>query len=189
MKSNFKDTVVAPMRFLGLDTQYPLLRAETKFSPAKTTANEGRVRFQVNYQGEKLSILPEQAMAAYFNKLKLIIAKNGFENKQVIISVPTYLTQAERKAYFDAAKIAQLNIKLINDSTAVALDYGLFRKSDLDAEKARNVLFIDFGHSKLGVFACSFTKSEMNVLEQEFSRNLGCRDIDYHLYEFYRAHF
>lgn len=133
MKSNFKDTVVSPMRFLGLDINYPMLRAETKFSPAKTTTNDGRVKFDINYQGEKLSILPEQAMAAYFNKLKLIIAKNGFENKEVIISVPTYLTQTERKAYFDAAKIAELNIKMINDSTAVALDYGLFRKGDLDA--------------------------------------------------------
>ena len=71
-------------------------------------------------------------MAAYFNKLKLIIAKNGIENKEVTVSVPTYLTQAERKAYFDAAKIAELNIRLNNDSTAVALDYGLFRKGDLD---------------------------------------------------------
>ena len=45
-------------------------------------------------------------MAAYFNKLKLIIAKNGIENKEAIISVPTYLTQAERKVYYDAARIA-----------------------------------------------------------------------------------
>ncbi len=74
--------------------------------------------------------------------------------------MPTYLTQSERKAYLDAAKIAELNlVRLVNDSTAVGLDYGLFRKADLDAEKLRNVLFIDFGHSKLGVFACSFTKT------------------------------
>ncbi len=133
MKSNFKDTIVSPMRFLGLDAHYPLLRAETKFTPAKTLQHENRIFFDVNYQGQKLNLLPEQAMAAYFNKLKLIIAKNGLENKDVILSVPTYLTQAERKAYYDAAKIAELNIKLINDSTAVALDYGLFRKGDLDA--------------------------------------------------------
>lgn len=189
MKSNFKDTIVSPMRFLGLDAHYPLLRAETKYTPAKTVQDNNRIKFDVHYQGEKLSLLPEQAMAAYFNKLKLIIAKNGFENKEVIISVPTYLTQLERKAYFDAAKIAELNIKLLNDSTAVALDYGLFRKAELDAEKPRNVLFVDFGHSKLGIFVCSFTKSEMNVLEQEYCRNLGCRDIDYHLYEFYRKVF
>ena len=159
MKSNFKDTIVSPMRFLGLDVHYPMLRAETKFTPAKTVQHNNRFAFNVNYQGENLTLLPEQAMAAYFNKLKLIIAKNGIENKEAIISVPTYLTQAERKGYYDAAKIAQLNIKLINDSTAVALDYGLFRKGDLDAEKPRNVLFIDFGHSKLGIFVCSFTKT------------------------------
>lgn len=154
------------MRFLGLNAEYPLLRAESKFSPARTNLGDGKLKFDINYQGEKLSLNPEQVTAAYFNKLKLIIAKNGFENKDVIMAVPTYLTQAERKAYFDAAKIAELNLRLINDSTAIALDYGLFRKADLDTEKARNVLFIDFGHSKLGVFACSFTKTEMNVLEQ-----------------------
>jgi heat shock protein 4 len=65
----------------------------------------------------------------------------------------------------------------------------MFRKSELDATNARNVLFLDFGHSKFSLFACSFTNSEMNVLEQEYCRNLGCRDIDYHLYEFYRGIF
>jgi len=44
MKSNFKDTIVSPMRFLGLDAHYPLLRAESKFTTAKTTNND-RIRF------------------------------------------------------------------------------------------------------------------------------------------------
>ena len=72
----------------------------------------------------------------------------------------------------------------------MALDYGMFRKADLgDATNQRNVLFLDFGHSKFSLFACSFTKEEMNVLEQEYCRHIGCRDIDYHLYEFYRSIF
>jgi hypothetical protein len=66
------------MRFLGIDPTYPLLKAETKFTPAKTLTNDNRISFDVNYQGQKLNLLPEQAMAAYFNKLKIIIAKNGF---------------------------------------------------------------------------------------------------------------
>ena len=65
----------------------------------------------------------------------------------------------------------------------------MFRKADLDAKNARNVLFIDFGHSKFNVFACSFTKEEMNMLYQEYQRNIGCRDVDYLMYEFYRSHF
>jgi heat shock protein 4 len=59
----------------------------------------------------------------------------------------------------DAAKIAELNVtRLLNESTAVALDYGIFRKNDLDPKTAKNILFVDFGHSKFSTFACSFTK-------------------------------
>jgi heat shock protein 4 len=79
--------------------------------------------------------------------------------------------------------------RLLNESTAISLDYGMFRKNELDATTPRNVLFIDFGHSKLSVFACAFTNSEMSVLEQEHCRHIGCRDMDHQLYEFYRAHF
>lgn len=116
--------------------------------------------------------------------------KNNFDNKSAVVAVPTYYTQQERKAVFDAAKIAEFNItRLINESTAIALDYGIFRKNDLHATEPRNVLFIDFGHSKLSTFLCSFTKEEMNVLEQEHCRHLGCRDIDYAMLEFYRQIF
>lgn len=77
-------------------------------------------------------MVPEQLAAAYFNKIRTIIAINGFENSEAVVAVPSYLTQAERKAYLDAAKIAELNItRLINDSSAIALDYGMFRKAEL----------------------------------------------------------
>lgn len=107
-----------------------------------------------------------------------------------MIAVPSYLTQVERKAVLNAAKIAELHVtRLINESTAVALDYGIFRKADLDPKVPRNVLFLDFGHSHLSIFCCSFTKEEMNVLFQDFERNLGCRDLDFAMYEFYRSQF
>ena len=32
--------------------------------------------------------------------------RNGFEDKEAVIAVPPYLTQSERKAYLNAAKIA-----------------------------------------------------------------------------------
>ena len=49
----------------------------------------------------------------------------------------------------DAAYIANLNpLRIYNESTANLLNYGIFRKSDLDPKKERLVGFIDFGHSK-----------------------------------------
>jgi heat shock protein 4 len=84
---------------------------------------------------------------------------NELESKEAVIAVPPYLTQVERKGILNAAKIAELHVtRLINESTAVALDYGIFRKADLDPKVPRNVLFLDFGHSKFSLFCCSFTK-------------------------------
>jgi len=167
MKSNFKDTVSSPNRFLGLKPDYPFLRAEKKFCPAKCVNKDDKIAFEIKYQGQTETVFPEQVYAAYINKLKFILQKNGFDNKSAVVAVPPYYTQQERKALLDAAKIAEFSItRIINESTAVALDYGMFRKNDLDATTARNVLFIDFGHSKLSVFASAFTNSEMTVLDQ-----------------------
>lgn len=115
---------------------------------------------------------------------------NEFESKEAVIAVPSYLTQVERKGIISAAKIAQLHVtRLINESTAVALDYGIFRKADLDPKVPRNVVFLDFGHSSFGIFCCSFTKEEMNVLYQDYDRLTGCRDLDFVMFEFYRQNF
>ena len=76
------------------------------------------------------------------------------------MAVPTYFTQQERKAVLEAARIAEFNVtRLINETTAIALDYGMFRKKDLDSKTARNVLLIDFGHSKLSIVAAAFLDS------------------------------
>ena len=53
MKSNFRDTVVAPQRFVGLTSDYPMLRAETKYTPARSNISDGKIKFDVNYQGSK----------------------------------------------------------------------------------------------------------------------------------------
>ena len=102
----------------------------------------------------------------------------------MVISVPSYATNAERQAYLDAAEIAGIKcIRLINESTATALTYGFFRKADLDAEKPRIVSFVDFGHSKVTVSFASFIKGKMKILAQHSDKNLGARQIDFLLFE------
>lgn len=88
MKSNFRDTVVAPQRFVGLPADYPQLRSETKHCPCKYDISSGKIKFIVNYQGQSESLTPEQALAAYFNKLKSIMQHNEFESKEAVIAIP-----------------------------------------------------------------------------------------------------
>ena len=84
----------------------------------------------------------------------------------------------------DACKIAELPIdRLLNETTAIATSYGLFRKQELDNATPRYVAFIDMGHSKTSAFVGCFTKEKANIVAQVNDRNLGARDLDWSIFE------
>lgn len=127
----------------------------------------------------------------YLGKIRDITAvelKTGITD--VVIAVPGWYTDIQRRALLDAASVAGLNtLRLINDSTAVALGYGI-TKSDLpDAENPRHVVFVDVGHSSLSVSVVAFAKGQLKVLSTAYDRNLGGRDIDYALVHHFAAEF
>lgn len=54
--------------------------------------------------------------------------------KDAVITVPAFFNQAERRAVLQAAQIAGVKVlQLINDNTAVALNYGVFRRKDINS--------------------------------------------------------
>lgn len=76
-------------------------------------------------------------LAAYgtFNIRKCNISPPQTEQpiKDAVITVPAFFNQAERRAVLQAAQLAGLKVlQLINDNTAVALNYGVFRRKDID---------------------------------------------------------
>lgn len=108
----------------------------------------------------------------------------------VVIAVPGWYTDVQRRALLDAASIAGLNcLRLINDTTAVALGYGI-TKSDLpEPENPRHVAFVDAGHSSFSVSIVAFSKGRLDVKSTAYDRNLGGRDIDYALLKHFAAEF
>jgi len=50
----------------------------------------------------------------------------------------------------------------MNEATAIALGYGIFRRNEFDATP-KNVAFVDFGHSHLSVFIAGFTKDKLTI--------------------------
>jgi len=69
----------------------------------------------------------------------------------------------------------------MNESTAIALQYGFFRKSDLDPIKERIVAFVDLGHSKTTITIASFLQAKMKIIIHKSDRNLGARDFDWEI--------
>uniref|UniRef100_A0A2K6LDM1 Heat shock protein 105 kDa n=1 Tax=Rhinopithecus bieti TaxID=61621 RepID=A0A2K6LDM1_RHIBE len=119
---------------------------------------------------------------------KIVLLKKNILN---CILVPSFFTDAERRSVLDAAQIVGLNcLRLMNDMTAVALNYGIY-KQDLPSldEKPRIVVFVDMGHSAFQVSACAFNKGKLKVLGTAFDPFLGGKNFDEKLVEYFCAEF
>ena len=124
----------------------------------------------------------EQIIAFYLKKLKTYYEQSGYTGKDFVISIPSYATNVERQALLDAAEIADLKcLRVINESTAIVLNYGFFRKNQLDEKKEKVVAFVDVGHSKTTITIASFKKGEAKILVHHSDRNLGAREFDYEI--------
>jgi molecular chaperone DnaK (HSP70) len=108
----------------------------------------------------------EQIMAMFLTKLKTT-AESHLSTKvtDCVISVPSFMTDAERRSLIDASQIAGLNcLKLMNETTAVALNYGLYNNSLPEAnDKPQIVAFVDVGYSQTQVSICAFNKGKLKV--------------------------
>ncbi|XP_059060124.1 97 kDa heat shock protein isoform X2 [Achroia grisella] len=193
MVTNMKNTVFGFKRLLGRKFSDPFVQKELKHFPFKVEQrSDGGIGIRINYLGEDNVFSPEQITAMLFTKLK-DIATTALQTQinDCVISVPSYFTNAERNALLDAAAISGLNVlRLMNETTATALSYGIY-KQDLPTpeEKPRNVVFVDFGHSSLQVSACAFNKGKLRVLATASDPQCGGRDIDMGMAEYFAQDF
>lgn len=167
---------------MGLNTDcVEQIKEEEKFITYKIVPLENKkIGFEVNIRGSTQVITPEQVYAFYLKKLKNFYEEANIMSNDIVISVPAYYSNAERQSVLDACDIAGMKcIRLLNDSTATALNYGFFRRPDLHEKEPRNVVFVDLGHSALTVTIASFLKGKMRIIIHKSERNLGARNFDY----------
>nr|AXU24967.1 heat shock protein 70-1 [Tytthus chinensis] len=189
MVTNMKNTIHGFKRLLGRMNSDTHAQSEMKSLPFNfQPLNHGQIGIKVNYMSEDHVFTPEQLAAMLFTKLK-DTSEQALKTKvnDCVISVPSYFTNAERKALLDSAQIAGLNVlRLMNETTATALTYGIY-KQDLPEvdDKPRNVFFVDCGHSSLQVSAVAFNKGKLKMLATASDPYLGGRDIDTILAEYF----
>uniref|UniRef100_A0A8C0ELS5 Heat shock protein family H (Hsp110) member 1 n=1 Tax=Bubo bubo TaxID=30461 RepID=A0A8C0ELS5_BUBBB len=165
-------------------------KEKEKLSYDLVPMKNGGVGVKVMYMDEEHIFSVEQISAMLLTKLKETAESNLKKPvTDCVISVPSFFTDAERRSLLDAAQIVGLNcLRLMNDMTAVALNYGIY-KQDLPApeEKPRIVVFVDMGHSAFQVSACAFNKSKLKVLGTAFDPFLGGRNFDGKLVDYFCA--
>ena len=131
--------------------------------------------------GEKQRFTATQLVSMFLSKVKATAsAELKLPVSDIVISVPAWFTDVQRRAIMDASEIAGLKLlRLINDTTATALGYGIPR-TDLPTaeEKPKRVCFIDIGHSDYTCSIVEFKKGELAVKSTAYDRHFGGRDFD-----------
>ncbi|KAM6978034.1 heat shock 70 kDa protein 4b [Aplochiton taeniatus] len=191
--TNCKNTVQGFKRFHGRafsDPYVQRLKSSLVYDLAQMPS--GTTGIKVMYMEEEKVFSIEQVTAMLLTKLKET-AESALKKPvaDCVISVPCYYTDCERRSVVDAAQIAGLNcLRLMNETTAVALAYGIY-KQDLPApeEKPRIVVFVELGHSGYQTSVCAFNKGKLKILATACDPELGGKDFDEMLVQYFCVEF
>jgi len=190
--SNLKNTVGSLTRLVGRSINDPDVKIEQDFVSALLVDVNGQVGAEVSYLGQKQRFSATQLVAMLLTKARETASKElRLPVNDMVIAVPAWYTDAQRRALLDAAEIAGLKVlRLINETTATALGYGI-TKLDLPSaeEKPRRVAFVDIGHSNYTCTIAEFKKGELKIVATGYDRHFGGRNFDKAIIEHFRAEF
>ncbi|XP_053608904.1 hypoxia up-regulated protein 1 [Plodia interpunctella] len=145
---------------------------------------------------ENTRFTPEELVAQLLAKAKEFAEiSHGPPITECVITVPGFFNQAERRALKEAASLAGLNVlQLINDYTGIAINYGIFRRKEIN-ETAWHTLFFDMGAASTKAALVEYrtvktkergyveTVPQLQILGVGFDRTLGGHEMTLRLRE------
>ncbi|XP_034462158.1 hypoxia up-regulated protein 1 isoform X3 [Hippoglossus hippoglossus] len=140
---------------------------------------------------EEMQFNPEELLGMVLNYSRGLCQDYAEQPiKDAVITVPSFFNQAERRAVLQAAQMGGLKVlQIINDNTAVALNYGVFRRKDID-NTAKNVMFYDMGSGSTTATIVTYqtvktkefgTQPQLQIRGVGFDRGLGGFEMDLRL--------
>jgi heat shock protein 4 len=179
-------------RLAGRSLNDPDVQIEQDYVSAPLVDINGQVGAEVTYLGKKEKYTATQLVSMFLGKVKATAsAELKLPVNDMVLSVPAWFTDIQRRSLMDAAEIAGVKLlRLMNDTTAAALGYGI-TKLDLPSaeEKPRRVAFVDIGHSNYTCSIVEFRKGELAVKATAYDRHFGGRDFDRALVDHFAAEF
>ena len=171
---NTRNTIYDAKRLIGRKFTDPIVQSDLKHLSFNVIADaDDKPIIQLE---NGTTYYPEQISAMVLTDMKNT-AENylGQTVTKVVITVPAYFNDGQRKATRDAATIAGLEVlRIINEPTAAALAYGL----DKDFKGERNVLIFDLGGGTFDVSLLSIDDGMFEVRSTAGDTHLGGEDFD-----------
>ncbi len=192
LSSNPSNTVYQLKRLLGKAFKDPAVQADLATLPYKVTEGpHGECLLEVQYLGKTARISAEAAMAALLVDLREQAEREqGAPVVDAVITAPVYWAERERHAMLAAAHVAGLNcLRLLDETTATALAYGIYKTDLPEANPPLRVAFVDVGHASTQVCVAALRKGQVEVLANAWDRDLGGRDFDRVLFDHFATEF
>ncbi|KAK8042529.1 heat shock protein 88 [Apiospora phragmitis] len=190
--SNLKNTVSCLKRLAGRSLKDPDVQIEQQYVSAALVECGAQVGAEVSYLGKKEKFSATELVAMFLSKVKQTAqAELKLPVSDIVMSVPAWFTDVQRRSLMDASEIAGLKmLRLMNDTTAAALGWGI-TKLDLPGpeEKPRRVAIIDIGHSDYTCSIIDFKKGELAVKSTACDRHFGGRDFNLALVNHFQKEF
>lgn len=189
---NHRNTVASLQRLLGINRDSPFAQRELArlTCPVVTDASSGACAVRVAYMGVEddqhadtpgeVTFTVQALCAMLFTNL-MNTASNEYKApvRDLVISVPVFYTEAQRRAILDAATIANIKVlRVVTEHAATALSYGIFRTKELPDSSPIKVAFVDIGEASTTVSISAFTNARCDVLSVASDPCLGGRDLD-----------
>ncbi|XP_052116719.1 heat shock cognate 70 kDa protein-like [Arachis duranensis] len=167
-------------RMIGRKFADPSIQKDKEVWPFRVTsgANDEPI-VVVKYKGQERRLCPEEILAMVLTKMR----ENAEEYldalvKNVVITVPAYFSDSQRKATRDAGAIAGLNVmRLINEPTAAAIAYGLDKAGNNRCGE-RNVLVFHLGGGTFHVTLLTIKNKLFQVKAFGGNTHLGGKDFN-----------
>ncbi|KAL6267495.1 hypothetical protein P5V15_000569 [Pogonomyrmex californicus] len=197
-----QNTFLYILDLLGKPIDNPIVQLYRKRFPYyDIIADDDRktIAFRLN---ENTTYTPEELLAQILHKGKEIAEASAHQKiNEAVITVPGFFNQAERRALVQSAELAGLKVlQLINDYTAVALNYGVFGRTEIN-DSAHYIMFYDMGASSTTAIVVSYqnvktkergfleTNPHVTVLGVGYDRTLGGLEMQIRLQHYLAQEF
>src|ERR1700730_17383320 len=169
--TNPENTVYSIKRFMGRKYDDPEVDRDRRLVPYKVVRSSNGDAW-VEVQGKQYS--PPEISAMILQKLRTDAeAYLGERVTQAVITVPAYFNDAQRQATKDAGRIAGLEVlRIINESTASSLAYGLDKKKD------ERIAVYDLGGGTFDISILELGDGVFEVKSTNGDTFLGGEDFD-----------
>jgi len=196
--SNYRNTVTNIKRLVGLSYTDPRAQEEMKNIAYKCVPyphpgdGPDGIAVSVTLGGEQ-KILPIEAVAGMMVKHmgSVVAAKVAAESQRElsecsprdwVVAIPGYYTDAQRRAFLAGCEMAGVKgvQRLMNEGTATALAYGIFKdiRKEFTKERSTHVMFVDMGATTYTVSIVDFLPGKLVVKSAQYDPDLGGRDFD-----------